>query len=151
MSGAKRDRSSLREELLEVVTALWFEIDHREGARASSFFVPDAELRFFAKTLHGTAEIDEVYARRAASGPRLSRHVVTNFHITSADTDRALAVSIVILFGEDGEAPRPTVTPTLVADVADVFERHGGRWLIRSRRIDPLFIAPTTVLPVPTE
>lgn len=151
MSAEQLDRRSLREELLDIVTALWFEIDHREGRRAASFFVSDAELRIFTQTFRGTAEIEEIYTQRAANGPRVTRHVVTNMHITSAETDRASAVAIVTLFAEDGDAPRPTVTPTLVADVADVFERHGGGWLIRSRRIEPLFIAPATVLPVPTE
>ncbi|MEH0421417.1 nuclear transport factor 2 family protein [Streptomyces sp. B21-083] len=144
------ERPARREELLEVVTALWFEVDHHNGALASGFFLPDAELRFAARSFHGTDEIDAVYADRAARGPRVSRHVVTNLHVTAAAADRASAVSTVILFAEDGEPPRPTVTPAMVGDVADVFERHGDRWLIRSRRIDQLFIAPTTVLAVPT-
>ncbi|CAM5692869.1 nuclear transport factor 2 family protein [Streptomyces canus] len=143
-------RPSLREELLEVVTALWFAIDHRNGAGASGFFLPHAELRFAVRAFYGTAEIDAVYAERAARGPRVSRHVVTNLHVTAAAGDRASALSTVILFAEDGKPPRPTVNPAMVGDVTDDFERHGDRWLISSRRIDQLFIAPTTVLAVPT-
>jgi hypothetical protein len=146
-----RDGPSLREELLGVVTALWFEIDHRNGTRASEFFTADAELRFSARIFRGTAQIDAVYASRAARGPRVSRHIVTNLHVTSAGADRASAVSAVILFADDGEAPRPTVTPAMVGDVADEFEWSGDRWLIRSRGIDNLFIAPTTALAVPTQ
>lgn len=143
-------RASLREELLEVVIALWFEIDHHNGATASNFFLPDAELSFSARSFRGKADIDAVYADRAARGPRVSRHVVTNLHVTEASADRAAAISTLILYAEDGEPPRPTTAPAMVGDVSDVFERHDGRWLIRSRRIDNLFIEPETVLAVPT-
>jgi hypothetical protein len=152
MNAQQHGWPSLREELLEIVTAVWFDIDHRAGAGASAFFAPNGELRFAAsRPFRGAAEIDAVYADRAARGPRVSRHVVTNLHVTAVEADRVSAVSTVILFAEDGEAPRPTTTPAAVGDVLDVFERHDGRWLIRSRHIENLFIAPTTVLAVPTQ
>ncbi|MET9685412.1 nuclear transport factor 2 family protein [Streptomyces coeruleorubidus] len=152
MNTEQQERLLLREELLEIITAVWFDIDHRAGAGASAFFAPDGELRFDAsRPFRGAAEIDAVYANRAARGPRVSRHVVTNLHITAVEADRVSAVSMVILFAEDGESPRPTTTPAAVGDVIDVFERHDGRWLIRSRHCQNHFIAPTTVLAVPTK
>ncbi|WP_432180480.1 nuclear transport factor 2 family protein [Streptomyces sp. NBC_00063] len=151
MKREQHEKLRLREELLEVVTALWFEIDHRKGSQASEFFVSDAELRFSQRTFRGTGEINSVYAGRAARGPRVSRHVVANLHVTAAGFDWASAVSTLILFADDGEAPRPHTTPALVADVTDSFERHDGCWLIRSRRIDHLFIESDTTLAVPTE
>jgi hypothetical protein len=135
----------LREELLEVVTALWFDIDHHNGTSASGFFLPDGEVRFGERAFRGTAEIDELYAARAGRGPRVSRHVATNLH----GPGTASAVSILTLFAEDGEPPRPAVTPAMVGDVTDVFELREGRWLIRSRLIEQLFIVPATVIAVP--
>jgi hypothetical protein len=146
---ADSGHGSLREKLLEVVTALWFDIDHQDGTSASGFFLPDGEVRFGDRAFRGTAEIDALYAARAGRGPRVSRHVVTNLHVTSTGPGTATAVSIVTLFAEDGEPPRPAVTPAMVGDVTDVFEQRAGRWLIRSRRIEQLFIAPATVLAVP--
>ena len=140
----------LREELAQVVIALWYDIDHHDGVDASTYFTADAQLRFEDATFRGTAQIDEVYVTRAARGPRVSRHVVTNLHVIDADEGRARAVSTLILYAEDGSPPRPTTTPALVADVRDTFERHDGRWLIRSRHIQHQFIAAATVLAVPT-
>ena len=141
--------SRLREELLEVVTALWFDIDHRNGTSASGFFLPDGEVRFGERAFRGTAEIDVLYAARAGRGPRVSRHVATNLHVTGTGPGTASAVSILTLFAEDGEPPRPAVTPAMVGDVTDVFEQREGRWLIRSRLIEQLFIVPSTVIAVP--
>jgi 2-keto-3-deoxy-L-rhamnonate aldolase RhmA len=147
---SSRASRELREELAQLVTGLWYEIDHRDGAGASAYFSADAELRFENATFRGTAAIDDVYAARAARGPRVSRHVVTSLHVTEAGEGRARATSTLILYAEDGTPPRPTTTPALVADVHDTFEHHDGRWLILSRHIQHLFIAPATVLAVPT-
>lgn len=139
----------LREELLAVVTALWFDIDHRAGADAPAFFLPDGEVRFGERAFKGTAEISALYAARAGRGPRVSRHVVTNMHVTAQGPGTASAISTLTLYAEDGEPPRPSVTPAMVGDVTDDFERHDGRWLIRSRLIRQLFVAPAAVIAVP--
>ena len=141
---------SLHGELLAAVTALWFEIDHGDGSDASAFFTPDAELRFIDRSFRGTAEIDAVYRTRTERGPRVSRHLVTNLHVLRADEASASAVSALLLFADDGEPPRPTVTPLMVGDVIDEFVRIGDRWLISSRHVREVFRAPDSVLAVPT-
>jgi hypothetical protein len=142
-------QGSLREQLLMVVTALWFDIDHHAGAGAAGFFLPDGEVRFGERAFKGTAEIAAMYAARAGRGPRVSRHVVTNLHVTAQGPGTASAISTLTLYADDGEPPRPTVTPAMVGDVTDDFERRDGRWLIRSRLISQLFIAPAAVIAVP--
>jgi len=151
MSYVQGERPGLWAELMETISALWFDVDHRDGRSVSAFFLPDAELRFSARSFHGAAEIDAVYAARAGRGPRVSRHIATNLHITAADADRASVVSTLILFAEDGASPRSAMTPAMVGDVVDEFQRHGDRWLIKSRHIQHMFIAPGTALAVPTE
>ena len=142
---------AVRTGLTSVLTALWYEIDHNGGSAAATFFTPDAELRFANAVFRGTAEIEEVYARRTARGPRVSRHIVANLHLLEVGPAIARAVSVLLLFGQDGEAPRPTTSPAMVGDVVDEFELRDGRWLIRSRWIQNLFIEPTTELAVPQE
>jgi hypothetical protein len=142
--------TSLREELMHSLTALWHEIDHNQGGAASRFFTPGAELRFQDASFRGTAEIDEVYRRRAARGPRVSRHLLTNLHVLEVQESRVRAVSVLLLFAEDGEAPRPKTSPSLIADVWDEFERSDGKWLISSRWIRNLFIGSAEDLAVPT-
>jgi len=141
----------LRAELTAVLTALWYEIDHNGGASAAAFFTPEAQLRFSDAEFRGTAEIEQVYANRSGRGPRVSRHIVTNLHLLEVETERVRALSVLLLFGEDGEAPRPSTLPAMVGDVIDEFELRAGRWLIGSRRIQNLFIEPTTELAVPQE
>lgn len=144
------DRIRLAQELGSVVVAIWFDIDHGDGSGVSAHFTRDAALTFSQRTFTGRHEIDRVYAARAGRGPRVARHVMTNLHVTAAGPGSASAVSMLCLFAQDGEPPRPTVTPAMVGDVVDDFVRDGGRWLIRSRHIHQLFVAPDTVLAVPT-
>ena len=76
---------------------------------------------------------------------------MTNLHVLEAGGTRVQAISVLLLFGEDGKAPRPSASPALVGDVLDEFELCDGRWLIKSRWIQNLFIEPTTELAVPQE
>jgi hypothetical protein len=144
-------------ELSMLVTALWFEIDHGDGSAASSFFTADAELTFSRRTFRGTDEINGVYSDRAARGPRVSRHLMSNFHVLRHETDLVEAVSALVLYAQDGKPPIPTTVPVLVADVIDRFVRVGEPdgeargWLIASRRIENRFLVPGDVLAVPTE
>jgi hypothetical protein len=136
--------------LLDVVTRLWFEVDHLAGARASSFFTPDATLTFDQRTFTGTAEIDAVYAARAARGSRVSRHLVTNLVVVRSDAAFASTVSTMLLFAQDGEAPHLTTAPAAVGDVLDELVLRDGRWLIAARTIRMLFLASDDALAVPT-
>ena len=79
----------------------------------------------------------------------LSRHIATNLHVLDVQPTRVSATSILLLFGDDGAAPRPLTTPALVGDVVDDFAWQEDRWLISSRWIKNLFIEPTTELAVP--
>ncbi|MEY9937535.1 hypothetical protein [Streptacidiphilus sp. MAP5-3] len=127
-----------------------------DGSAASSFFTADAELTFSRRTFRGTDQINGVYRDRTARGPRVSRHLMSNFHILRHETDRIDAVSALVLYAQDGEPPLPTTVPVLVADVFDRFVRVSepdgeAWWLIASRRIENRFLVPGDVLAVPTE
>lgn len=144
-------RAGLTGELLDAVNTLWFEIDHSGGSAASGFFTPNATLTFDQRTFTGTAEIDHVYATRAARGPRVSRHLATNLVVVRSDTTTATAISTMLLFAQDGTAPQMLTSPTAVGDVTDDFVLSDGRWLIRSRVIRMLFLASDNALAVPTQ
>jgi len=145
------DGVRLTHHLTAVLTAIWFEIDHGDGSGVSAHFTPDATLTVLAHTVCGRPQIDELYASRAARGPRVSRHLVTNVHLSAATDTMAETVSSLCLFAEDGDAPRPITTPAMVADVVDRFEHRAGRWFISSRHIRAVFMASGTVLGVATQ
>ncbi|WP_051215000.1 nuclear transport factor 2 family protein [Granulicoccus phenolivorans] len=139
----------LEAELLATVNAIWFDIDHRTGSQVSSYFVPNGSLFFGTTEVHGTAEINAVYARRAASGTRCSRHITTNLHVVEADAHQAIAVSNFILYAADGQPPMPLTAPLTVSDVRDEFQFVDGRWLISRRRITNIFVSPDAEFTVP--
>jgi hypothetical protein len=142
MTSTQPDRNaavSLQQQLLQVVTAVWYEIDQTDGTGVSSHFAGDATLTISRATSHGTAGIDALYATRYARGPRVSRHCVTNLHVLTADAVSADAISTLLLYAEDGEGPRHRMSPVLVADVADTFVLRDGRWLIQTRHITTQF------------
>ncbi|MEF2978065.1 nuclear transport factor 2 family protein [Subtercola sp. YIM 133946] len=145
------DRATLSAHVQTLVTDLWFEIDHHGGENAYTYFTPDAELRFANAMFTGAEQIRGAYRDRAARGARVSRHLVSNVRIHDVRDDSFRAVSVLVLYAEDGEIPRTLTTPVLVADVVDEFVFWDDRWLIRSRWINYLFIAPTTELAVPRE
>jgi hypothetical protein len=147
----------LHTELSMLVTALWYEIDHADGSAASGFFTADAELTFSRRTFRGTEQINGVYRDRAARGPRVSCHLMSNLHVLQRQVDAVETLSALVLYARDGTPPIPTTVPVLVADVFDRFVRYRGpdvqarRWLIASRRIENRFLMPGDVLAVPTE
>ncbi|NGO71879.1 nuclear transport factor 2 family protein [Streptomyces boncukensis] len=147
----------LHTELSMLVTAVWYEIDHGDGAAAAGFFTSDAELTFSRRTFRGTDEINGVYRDRAARGPRVSRHLMSNFHVLRHERGHVEAVSALVLHAQDGTPPIPATVPVLIADVYDHFVRtgntdeHTSRWRIASRRIENRFLTPGDVLAVPTE
>jgi 2-keto-3-deoxy-L-rhamnonate aldolase RhmA len=143
--------ASIQQELLQLVAAVWYEIDHTDGAGVSAYFTEDASLTISRAVSRGTAEIDELYATRTARGPRVSRHCVTNLHVIEAHESSASALSTLILYAEDGEAPRRRMSPVLVADVEDRFVRRNGRWLIQNRHIKTQFAPAKGGLAVATE
>jgi 2-keto-3-deoxy-L-rhamnonate aldolase RhmA len=137
-------------DLSRLVTEVWFEIDHTDGATVADHFTADASLSITGGALYGRAAIDAFYRSRYARGPRVSRHLVTNLRVLEVDARSARALSALVLYAEDGEAPRRQMSPALIADVHDEFVRLDGRWLIHDRRIVARFVPEQSTLTVPT-
>lgn len=134
---------------IETVIAAWDDIDHNEGRRVHEFFVPDGTIIFDQYSVQGIAAIEDVYRARRDGTARVTRHVATNVRVEPLGDGSVRVRSTLVLFADNGNLPLPSPEPKLVADVSDVLEMLQGRWLIRSRRICHVFIAPETVLGVP--
>ena len=135
----------------DVLAALWFEVDHRDGADAHLFFTPDADLTFGSARFEGRTAIQRVYRGRAARGPRVSRHIMSNVHITRVDGDTAEVMSALCLYAQDGIGPRPRATPVAISDVRDRFVRTPTGLLIASRTITNQFMETDAEFAVPTQ
>ncbi|KAA9107729.1 nuclear transport factor 2 family protein [Microbacterium rhizomatis] len=151
MNDRAEHEDAVRARLSALLAEFWFDVDHNGGSGAAGYFTPDARLRFEEASFRGTAQIAEVYRARAARGPRVSRHLVTNVHVLESESGRARTVSALLLFAEDGHAPRPRILPALVADVWDEFEFIEGRWLINARWIRNQFLESSDDLAVPVK
>ena len=136
----------------DLLTALWFDIDHNRGINAHTFFTVDATLTFDARTFHGHNDIRGVYRARAQRATRTSRHVVTNVHVEMGAGPHAElhVTSIVSLYAADGEPPLAANSPICIADVVDKIVEQNGHMLINARRWHSLFRAPDAPLAVPT-
>ncbi len=139
-----------RNAVVDLLTELWFDIDHHGGPRAHTMFTDDGRLTFDARSFTGRDQIRQVYLDRTSRGPRTSLHVVTNVRIHEVDDRAAQVTSIVSLYAADGGPPVSSTMPTCIADVEDRVVKAGDEWLIASRRWRSLFRAADAVLAVPT-
>jgi uncharacterized protein (TIGR02246 family) len=145
------DTPALKRFFEDMIIAIWYDIDHRDGAGVSRCFWPDGTLLFSERLVRGRAGIAAAYAARVARGPRLSRHVVSNVHLAELTADTARVVSTFRLYAADGHPVAPNTEPLTVQDCIDDFRRTpDGEWLIEHRAMTHLFMRPDAVFAVPT-
>ena len=149
MSTAPAWDAEVLEQCHHALVEVWFDIDHRDGSGVSSWFTPDAWLRIGSHEVRGTAQIDALYAARHARGPRTARHLIGNVRLTECQPARASVLSALTMYAADGTPPHTGTAPTMVGDVHDEFELAGGRWLIASRDVVTVFVAPDATFAVP--
>ena len=134
------DRLNVRAELEALNVELWYRVDHQGGEGVAELFTEDGIYSVPGGRNVGRAAIAESYLRRAARGPRLSRHVHSNLRVTIESADRARGVSVLTLWARDGEAPMALVLPVSVSDVVDDYVRgEDGTWRIAHRHITAAF------------
>lgn len=116
-------------------------IDHEDGHRVADLFTTHGcySLSTGGLALKGRSEIAEFYAHRRARGPRTSRHLFSNLHLTYVDENRAQGTCVLTLHAADGDPPRP-LSPVMIADYADSYCRDDdGIWRFESRTVTTLF------------
>ncbi|MET8427701.1 nuclear transport factor 2 family protein [Nocardia sp. NPDC004860] len=131
-----------RAAIVEAVHRSWWNVDRELGVGSELQFVEDGVCVMPALTMRGRSEIAEGYAKRQANGPRLSRHLVSNLVTATTNTDRASATYVLSLFAANGVAPLEVTSPSAICDVEDRFVLTAGGWLIESRRLTAVFVAP---------
>ncbi len=145
------DVPAVKRLLEDIIVAIWYDIDHRDGSAVSRYFWPDGTILFHERLVRGRAEIAATYAARVARGPRLSRHIVSNMHLAELTRDTAKVVSTFRLYAADGHPVAPNTEPLTVNDLVDEFRRTpDGEWLIARRAMIHLFVRPDAVFAVPT-
>jgi SnoaL-like domain len=110
-------------------------IDHGAAASVCELFTADGEWTSPTIRAAGREGLRSFFGRREAMATRITRHVVTNIHITVTAPDRASARSVAIEY-RDELGPDGLVTnsaPAIVGDYEDEFHRVDGTWLFHRR------------------
>lgn len=151
MNGARSTGDPM---LLQALTTLevdyWHEVDHNWGRNAHEFYVDDGEFAIGTKAMRGKEAIAGFYRWREARGERTARHLVSNFRLSSAKSDRAVFECIMCLYAADGRPVLPSRPAIMIADVVNECELgQDGRWRFVSRRLVPVFEGgePATIPP----
>lgn len=132
----------------QLVSDFAYSIDMENGERTAELFTEDGWYESDNRRSTGREAIREAYRRRAARGPRTSRHIFTNLRIERLDESAYRGTALLLLFAEDGYPPA-RAHPLLVADVHDIYLISGSTARLRSRRLDSIFAAESSVPVLP--
>lgn len=134
------ETAAIRQELEALCVEFWYRVDQLGGVGVEELFTEDGVYSVVGGRNVGRAAIAESYVKRTARGPRLSRHVHSNLHVTVESSSRAHGASLLTLWARDGEAPMPIVMPVSVSDVSDDYVRgDDGVWRVEHRHLTPAF------------
>jgi hypothetical protein len=144
----KLELIEIRMALEDLNAAFAHNLDHGEIDTLIDLFTADALYTHGTRRSEGRAEIEALFRKRAAAGPRTSRHIYSGLTFSIADARHAAGHSVCLSFAQDGMPPLPA-TPFLVADFDDVYLRcDDGRWRFRERRITRIFVGASNTGPV---
>ena len=142
-SSVQRAEVALVQAVDRLMAEFAYRVDFEQGLTIAELFAPDGYYESDGRRSTGRAAIHEAYVRRAARGPRTSRHLFTNVRLARLPDGKYGATAIMLLFARDGYGVHPAV-PLSVADVSDVYALDGepadGRVpLIESRTLRTVF------------
>ncbi|WP_426959402.1 nuclear transport factor 2 family protein [Muricoccus radiodurans] len=134
------DHDRIARELERLNIAFWHDVDTNWGRNAHMLFTEDGTYTTSHRPRTGRDAIRGFYEGREAGGPRVARHLISNFHVTVQDADHATCEWTMVLYAMDGEPPLPMDLPILIGAVRDECVRQAdGSWLYKSRKTTPLF------------
>ena len=139
------EQTVIAHSLESLVSAMWYEIEHRDGENVDQLFEPDGVFRTGDLVeSRGRTSIKRFFAYREGLH-RTSRHLMANFAYDFAEYESSRCVQMLAVmthFGAAGAPPLPTHVPLGVYDVSASFRlQDDGRWLIASFVNQPVFIS----------
>jgi len=138
----------IRFALEDLNAAFTHHLDHGRIDALVDLFTPDALYTHGARRSRGRAEIEALFRKRTAAGPRTSRHIYSGLRLAIESARRATGQSVCLSFAEDGAPPLPA-TPFLVADFDDVYACcDDGRWRFSERHITRIFVSVANAGPI---
>jgi len=130
----------IRLELEDLNAAFAWHLDHNEIDALADLFTENALYTHGERRSQGRNEIEALFRKRIAGGPRTSRHLYSGLQVSIESASAATGKSVCLSFAADGEPPLPA-RPFLVADFVDRYERgRDGRWRFAERHIHRVFV-----------
>ena len=140
----RAEMREIRLELEALNAAFAHHLDHNEIDALIDLFTPDALYTHGARASRGRDEIEQLFRRRQANGPRTSRHLLSGLRLSIESATQAAGTSVCLSFAADGTPPLPA-RPFLVADFEDRYRLDGdGRWRFAERHIHRVFVGEST-------
>lgn len=121
----------------------FYRLDHGLAETLPDLFTPDGtqDSGTGAPTLRGREAIRASYQKRSKTN--VTRHVITNMHVTFEGRDRARVIRYLTFYS--GSPPAPLVAQPSVGEYEEVVVRgEDGRWLFESRKLTRIFTPPGT-------
>jgi len=138
------NRLAIRLAIEELNAAFAHHLDHNEIDKLVDLFTHDALYTHGERRSHGRDEIEALFRKRIAGGPRTSRHLISGLRIEIESATTATGHSVCLSFAANGLPPLPA-KPFLVADFIDRYRFEAdGCWRIAARHIERVFVGDTS-------
>ena len=127
-------------------------LDHGLVDELVDLFCEEALYTHGQRTSNGREEVRRLFEPRRGAKNRTSRHIQSGLRIKIADASRASGRSVCLTFAADAPPPVSPASPYLVADFIDEYRRcNDGRWRIKRRHIERIFVAESNTGPEGTK
>ena len=142
------DLRAARQAITELNNDFCYYLDHGLVDELVDLFCEDALYTHGQRTSCGQEEIRQLFESRRGAKKRTSRHIQSGLRIEISDAARATGRSVCLTFAADTPPPIIPATPYLVADFIDHYRKcDDGRWRLKKRHIERIFVAETNVGP----
>lgn len=136
-------RAAHEQAIQTLIVRVGWAIDHSDLDTLVSYLHPDVVfIRPDGQALQGPQGVCDAYAQRDPD--RITRHLLSNFHLTWSSPDRVQAHSTVLLWtGRMGDdltaAGRPADAVQKLGEHRDVLALENGRWWLLRRQSEFVF------------
>lgn len=146
------DLQEARQAITDLNNDFCYYLDHGKVDELVDLFCEDALYTHGQRTSNGREQVRRLFAPRREAKNRTSRHIQSGLRIEFTDATQATGHSVCLTFGADAPPPIIPATPYLVADFIDEYLKcDDGRWRLRSRHIERIFVAETNKGPEGTK
>lgn len=137
-------RAALANSIQDFISRMWIETEKPRGADGGQFYAPNGVFAIEGLVeAAGPDQVRKVGSHREAIGPRVSRHIMSNYAFGDIDGEgRVAGHAVMTHFGGTGEPPLRLEQPLGIYDVSILVVRQpDGGWLLEQWRMRPAFLA----------